>query len=132
MHISYLTFFLLFIYFQAILRSGGGEPSTRSLSPSPPEHRISRPISTLVRPPGKQLIPVDSISVNKTLGEGEFGVVQQAVWTVENGDKVGKHELTQASNPNQCSLLSSDGQCRIISSAFMSQQTPYVGVLFHF
>ncbi|XP_070206873.1 activated Cdc42 kinase-like isoform X2 [Littorina saxatilis] len=73
---------------KAIMRTGGNEPSGRSLSPSPPEHRISRPISTVVRPPGKQLIPVDAIALNKTLGEGDFGVVQQGVWTTETGEKV--------------------------------------------
>nr|KAG5702466.1 hypothetical protein BaRGS_015098 [Batillaria attramentaria] len=73
---------------RAIMRGGGEGTAGRSLSPSPPEHRISRPVSSIVRPPGKQLIPLDSISVNKTLGEGEFGVVQQGVWTTENGEKV--------------------------------------------
>lgn len=72
---------------KAILR-GGGDAAGRSLSPSPPEHRVSRPVSTVVRPPGKQLIPIDSITINKMLGEGEFGVVQQGVWTTETGDKV--------------------------------------------
>lgn len=66
----------------------GGDTAGRSLSPSPPEHRISRPISAVVRPTGKQLISLESISINKTLGEGEFGVVQQGVWTTENGEKV--------------------------------------------
>lgn len=59
----------------------------RSLSPSPPEHRISRPVS-YIRPSGKQIIPADSIVANKTLGEGEFGVVQQGIWTTENDEKV--------------------------------------------
>lgn len=62
------------------------------MSPSPPEHRVSRPVSTVVRPPGKQLIPIDSITINKMLGEGEFGVVQQGVWTTETGDKVGENK----------------------------------------
>lgn len=59
----------------------------RGLSPSPPENRNTRPPS-VIRPPGKQIIPADSISSNKTLGEGEFGVVQQGIWTTETGEKV--------------------------------------------
>ena len=57
----------------------GSEGPGRSLSPSPPEHRISRPTS-VIRPPGKQIIPQEAIAVNKTLGEGEFGVVQQGLF----------------------------------------------------
>ena len=37
---------------------------------------------------GKQIISSDSIQVKETLGEGEFGVVQQGTWTTENGEKV--------------------------------------------
>ncbi|XP_052761120.1 activated Cdc42 kinase-like isoform X2 [Mya arenaria] len=58
----------------------------RTLSP-PPDHRISRPIS-YIRPTGKQIISSDLIEITKTLGEGEFGVVQQGVWTTEEGEKV--------------------------------------------
>ncbi|WAR14609.1 ACKL-like protein [Mya arenaria] len=57
----------------------------RTLSP-PPDHRISRPIS-YIRPTGKQIISSDLIEITKTLGEGEFGVVQQGVWTTEEGEK---------------------------------------------
>lgn len=32
-------------------------------------------------PNNKHIIPADSISVNKQLGTGEFGIVQQGVWT---------------------------------------------------
>lgn len=32
-------------------------------------------------PNNKHIIPADSISVNKQLGIGEFGIVQQGVWT---------------------------------------------------
>lgn len=35
----------------------------------------------------KHIIPADSITINKELGVGEFGVVQQGVWTNE-GDRV--------------------------------------------
>lgn len=32
-------------------------------------------------PNNKHIIPADSICVNKQLGTGEFGIVQQGVWT---------------------------------------------------
>ncbi|CAH1716278.1 unnamed protein product [Chironomus riparius] len=35
-------------------------------------------------PTNKHIIPLDSISVNKQLGNGEFGIVQQGVWTNGN------------------------------------------------
>ncbi|XP_050414468.1 activated Cdc42 kinase-like isoform X1 [Patella vulgata] len=68
---------------KAITR-GNSTAQNRPSSPSPPENR---PVS-YIRTPGKQIIPADCISINKTLGEGEFGVVQQGVWTTEDGDKV--------------------------------------------
>ena len=77
--------------FQAILKGSGEGGAGRTLSPSPPEQR-QRPLSSYMTP-GKQIIPADSIQVNKTLGEGEFGVVQQGIWTTERGDKV-KGSLT--------------------------------------
>ncbi|XP_065218470.1 activated Cdc42 kinase-like isoform X2 [Planococcus citri] len=40
-----------------------------------------------VRVPNKHIIPADSILVNKELGTGEFGVVQQGVWTNE-GERI--------------------------------------------
>lgn len=40
-----------------------------------------------VRVPNKHIIPADTIIVNKELGTGEFGVVQQGVWTNE-GERV--------------------------------------------
>lgn len=40
-----------------------------------------------VKVPNKHIIPADSILVNKELGTGEFGVVQQGVWTNE-GERV--------------------------------------------
>ncbi|XP_014791375.1 activated Cdc42 kinase-like isoform X1 [Octopus bimaculoides] len=70
----------------AILRASDASMG-RSLSPSPPEQRMPRPVS-YIRPLGKQIIPPESISCNKTLGEGEFGIVQQGIWTTENNDKV--------------------------------------------
>ncbi|XP_021368727.1 tyrosine-protein kinase PR2-like isoform X2 [Mizuhopecten yessoensis] len=76
---------------KAILSKTGGDGLGRSLSPSPPENRPNRSssrLSSYIRPPSKQIIPADSITINKTLGEGEFGVVQQGVWTTETGEKV--------------------------------------------
>ena len=35
--------------------------------------------------PTQHLIPSESVTVYKELGEGEFGVVQQGVWTDEDG-----------------------------------------------
>lgn len=40
-----------------------------------------------VKVPNKHIIPADSILVNKELGTGEFGVVQQGVWT-NDGERV--------------------------------------------
>ncbi|XP_014281274.1 activated Cdc42 kinase-like isoform X2 [Halyomorpha halys] len=40
-----------------------------------------------VRVPNKHIIPADSIIVNKELGTGEFGVVQQGVWT-NDGERI--------------------------------------------
>lgn len=71
---------------KAILTRSGGDIG-RTLSPSPPEQRSPRP-SSYIRPPSKQIISSDSIQINKTLGEGEFGVVQQGLWTTETGEKV--------------------------------------------
>ncbi|ALC40800.1 PR2 [Drosophila busckii] len=42
-------------------------------------------------PNNKHIIPADSISVNKQLGIGEFGIVQQGVWT--NGSERKDHLL---------------------------------------
>jgi hypothetical protein len=38
--------------------------------------------------PSKHIIPEQAIVVNKELGVGEFGIVQQGVWTNEEGDRV--------------------------------------------
>lgn len=39
------------------------------------------------RVPSKHIISSDSITVNKELGMGEFGIVQQGVWT-NDGERV--------------------------------------------
>lgn len=45
-----------------------------------------------VRVPSKHIIPADAIVINKELGVGEFGVVQQGVWTNEEGERVSEEE----------------------------------------
>ena len=65
------------------------DSSPRTLSPSPPGNRVSRPIS-YIRPMGKQIISSDSIQMMEALGEGEFGKVLQGIWTTESGEKVSK------------------------------------------
>lgn len=47
-----------------------------------------------VRVPSKHIIPADAIVINKELGVGEFGVVQQGVWTNEEGERVSDY-ITQ-------------------------------------
>lgn len=41
-----------------------------------------------IRMASKHIIPAESIVVNKELGVGEFGVVQQGVWTNEDGERI--------------------------------------------
>lgn len=49
-----------------------------------PDEGVEKPP---IRVPNKHIIPADAILVNKELGTGEFGVVQQGVWT-NDGDRV--------------------------------------------
>lgn len=39
-----------------------------------PEHIVTRV-------PNKHIIPSEKITINKELGVGEFGIVQQGIWT---------------------------------------------------
>jgi len=48
----------------------------------------SRERSYHLKVPSKHIIPAEAIIVNKELGVGEFGIVQQGVWTNEDGDRV--------------------------------------------
>ncbi|XP_054719858.1 activated Cdc42 kinase-like [Uloborus diversus] len=41
-----------------------------------------------IKVPSKHIIPMDNIVINKELGVGEFGVVQQGVWTNEDGERI--------------------------------------------
>ncbi|KAL6259951.1 hypothetical protein P5V15_009860 [Pogonomyrmex californicus] len=49
-----------------------------------PEERQDKPS---IRVPNKHMIPADAIIVNKELGTGEFGVVQQGIWT-NDGERI--------------------------------------------
>lgn len=49
-----------------------------------PDERLDRPP---VKVPNKHIIPAEAIIVNKELGTGEFGVVQQGVWS-NDGERV--------------------------------------------
>jgi len=44
--------------------------------------------SSSSKPANRHLIAEDAISIQKTIGNGEFGVVQQAIWTNEHGERV--------------------------------------------
>lgn len=64
-----------------LIKTGGegtGQPVTSPVgSKSPPPVRSS----------SKHIIPSDAIIKCKTLGMGEFGTVEQGVWTTEDGEK---------------------------------------------
>jgi len=49
-----------------------------------PDERMDRPP---IKVPNKHIIPAEAIIVNKELGTGEFGVVQQGVWS-NDGERV--------------------------------------------
>ncbi|XP_063989321.1 uncharacterized protein Ack-like isoform X2 [Diachasmimorpha longicaudata] len=49
-----------------------------------PEEKQDKPA---IKVPNKHMIPADAIIVNKELGMGEFGVVQQGVWT-NDGERI--------------------------------------------
>ncbi|XP_059491025.1 activated Cdc42 kinase-like isoform X3 [Neocloeon triangulifer] len=49
-----------------------------------PDERLERPP---VKVPNKHIIPAEAIIVNKELGTGEFGVVQQGVWS-NDGERI--------------------------------------------
>ncbi len=48
----------------------------------------SKDRSYQLKVPSKHIIPAEAIIVNKELGVGEFGIVQQGVWTNEDGERV--------------------------------------------
>ncbi|XP_036147683.1 activated Cdc42 kinase-like isoform X3 [Monomorium pharaonis] len=69
--------------FKKLLLSKREEQSSTALGILP-EERQDKPT---VRVPNKHMIPADAIIVNKELGTGEFGVVQQGVWT-NDGERI--------------------------------------------
>ncbi|KAL6437130.1 hypothetical protein ACFW04_005014 [Cataglyphis niger] len=69
--------------FKKMLLSKREDQITGALSMLP-EERQDRPS---IRVPNKHMIPADAIIVNKELGTGEFGVVQQGVWT-NDGERI--------------------------------------------
>lgn len=44
-------------------------------------------------PSNKHIIPADAITINKQLGVGEFGIVQQGVWTINGNERVRAHRI---------------------------------------
>lgn len=52
--------------------------------PTLPDELMDKPP---IKVPNKHIIPAEAIIVNKELGTGEFGVVQQGVWT-NDGERV--------------------------------------------
>ena len=63
----------------------GEEGSSLLRSGSSRRHTLSAMSSSSIRVPTQHIIPADAISIVKELGAGEFGVVQQGVWTDEDG-----------------------------------------------
>lgn len=56
---------------------GGTNPGGSS------SRRVSKSLSN-IKVPTEHIIPADAIAIHKELGAGEFGVVQQGVWTNED------------------------------------------------
>ncbi|XP_076397515.1 activated Cdc42 kinase-like isoform X8 [Megachile rotundata] len=69
--------------FKKMLLPKRDEPTMGGLTMLPEERQDRPPI----RVPNKHMIPADAIIVNKELGTGEFGVVQQGVWT-NDGERI--------------------------------------------
>ncbi len=67
-----------------ILSARGSELGER---PTSPATGSNSPASG--RAPSKHIISHEDIVICKTLGTGEFGTVQQGVWTNDDGDRVG-------------------------------------------
>lgn len=55
--------------------------NTQIVNPSVSPETVKSVDSPAKIPSNKHIIPADSICVNKQLGIGEFGIVQQGVWT---------------------------------------------------
>ncbi|XP_037947807.1 activated Cdc42 kinase-like isoform X2 [Teleopsis dalmanni] len=65
-----------------VKRDDGNSNSTQLANQSPEVQSTNKTVQSPSKAPNnKHIIPADSISVNKQLGTGEFGIVQQGVWT---------------------------------------------------
>jgi len=53
-----------------------------------------------IKVPNKHIIPAENILVNKELGQGEFGVVQQGVWTDEDERIQVQPNIVRSENEN--------------------------------
>ncbi|UYV71072.1 hypothetical protein LAZ67_8001602 [Cordylochernes scorpioides] len=75
--------------FDMILPKGREDQDRSSLLIPEPPATDSRTAaaSTASRNPSRHIISPDSIAINKQLGVGEFGVVEQGVWTNEDGER---------------------------------------------
>ncbi|XP_013400872.1 tyrosine-protein kinase PR2 isoform X1 [Lingula anatina] len=72
---------------QKIMRSSSDVSSNREERPLP--ITISSPRRYTRQTSGsRHIIPADQIEAISTLGVGEFGIVQQGVWTNDNGQKI--------------------------------------------
>lgn len=87
-------FFIAHFIFQIILPKLSSEDKKLSPSMSDP----GRSDRSSIKVPSKHIIPAESIVVNKELGAGEFGTVQQGVWTNEDGDRVSVYVLFELHN----------------------------------
>lgn len=67
-----------------ILPGRKGEEQVASMLAMLPDEGPEKPP---IKVPNKHIIPAEAIIVNKELGTGEFGVVQQGVWT-NDGERV--------------------------------------------
>lgn len=69
-----------------LLARGDNPISIASLSSSAPSSMGGKYSRTVA--PGRHIIQAESIVTNKTLGSGEFGTVQQGVWTDHDGSRL--------------------------------------------
>lgn len=83
-----------------------------------PELLTEAPDSRASGAPNKHIIPAESITINKELGVGEFGVVQQGVWT-NDGHRVKQTHFLYMEKPHLCIVL--------ISFQFASKDAPFTG-----
>ncbi len=69
----------------ARIRGGGGDESNKEFLLQEDVMAKDKRYSTLssIKVPSQHIIPSDAIAIHKELGSGEFGVVQQGVWTDE-------------------------------------------------